>query len=172
MNNLVIRNAATEDAKKMIEYLNQVGGETDFLTFGKNEFHLSVEEEEAFIESTNHSDKNFLLVGTAGDQIVSVGSLQGMSRERISHRGEIAISVRKDYWNQGIGTKMLMELIKRGKEEAHMTVIQLTVNSDNKRAIALYEKLGFEKIGLYKKYSRINGKYRDSYLMNLYLENE
>ncbi len=36
-------------------------------------------------------------------------------------------------------------------------------------AIKLYEKLGFEKIGLYKNFFKIDGNYYDEILMNLYL---
>lgn len=35
--------------------------------------------------------------------------------------------------------------------------------------IKLYEKLGFEKIGLYKNFFKIDGNYYDEILMNLYL---
>ena len=38
---LYIRQAKPEDAKKMIDYLNLVGGESNNLTFGKDEFLLS-----------------------------------------------------------------------------------------------------------------------------------
>jgi len=43
------------------------------------------------------------------------------------------------------------------------------VKSDNKRAIALYKKMGFQEIGVYPKYTKINGIYFDDILMNLYL---
>ena len=36
--NLILRKANGNDAEKMIEYLNTVGGESDNLLFGKNEF--------------------------------------------------------------------------------------------------------------------------------------
>lgn len=36
-------------------------------------------------------------------------------------------------------------------------------------AIKLYEKLGFEKIGLYKNFFKIDGNYYDEILMNLHL---
>ena len=33
----IIRKAQSEDAKRIIEFYNRVGGETDFLSFGRNE---------------------------------------------------------------------------------------------------------------------------------------
>lgn len=32
----IIREAKIEDAQNIISYLNKIGGESDFLTFGKN----------------------------------------------------------------------------------------------------------------------------------------
>ena len=37
-----IREAKVNDAKAMLEYCNLVGGETDFLTFGENEFKMNL----------------------------------------------------------------------------------------------------------------------------------
>ena len=64
---------------------------------------------------------------------------------------------------------MIERLIAFAKS-ASICVIELEVKEDNKNAIALYEKMGFEKIGQYKKYFCIEGMYYDAYLMNLYLD--
>ena len=110
-----------------------------------------------------------MLLGKINGEIVSVGSLSGFSKARIAHRGEIAISVKKSFWGHGIATAMMNELIRFGKEIANMKVIQLEVKTDNEKAVRLYEKLGFTKIGIYEKFFKINNQYYDAYLMNLYL---
>lgn len=164
-----IRKASAEDAEEIIEYLNIVGGESDNLLFGKNEFALTVEQEREHIKAINSSDKGCMLIGRINGTIASVVSLSGYGRERIAHRGEIAVSVRKDYWNSGVGTAMINELIHFAKETAKIEIIGLNVKSDNVNAIQLYEKLGFRKIGTYEKFFKINGKYYNSDMMNLYL---
>lgn len=169
MEKLIIRRAVKNDAEKIIEYLNIIGGESENLLFGENEFNISVESERSFIESMNSSDRNILLVGVINEEIVGISSLQGYERERISHRGNIAVSVKKKYWHKGIATQMINEVIKFAKS-ASITVIELEVKAENTNAIALYEKMGFEKIGVYKKSVKINGEYYNDYLMNLYLD--
>ena len=42
-----LREAVPSDAEDMIDYLRCIGGESDFLTFGKDAFSMSVAEEEA-----------------------------------------------------------------------------------------------------------------------------
>ncbi len=93
----------------------------------------------------------------------------GIGRARIAHRGRLAISVRKKYWNLGIGTRMMEELIKFAKGIAKLEVIELEVRANNHSAIRLYEKFGFERIGVFKKFFKIDGEYFDALLMNLYL---
>lgn len=173
MSEFIIRKATTDDAKNILEYLNLVGGESDNLLFGENAFSgMSVEKEAELIEAINNSDRSVMLIGLLEGEIMSIGSLQGFSRKRIAHRGAIAITVRKQYWHQGFGTKMMKELISFGKNTVGMTVIHLEVKADNENAIKLYEKFGFRKIGLYEKFFKIEDTYYDANLMNLYLEEE
>lgn len=169
MRELIIRRLVKDDAEKVIEYLNLIGGESENLLFGENEFNIPVESERNFIESMNSSDRNIMLVGLIDKEIVSIASLQGYERERISHRGNIGVSVKKKYWHKGIATQMIDEVIKFAKS-ANITVIELEVKAENTNAIALYGKKGFEKIGVYKNSVKINGKYYNDYLMNLYLD--
>ena len=50
-----------------------------------------------------------------------------------------------------------------------LEIIELEVRSDNPRAIRLYEKFGFVRIGHYPGFFKIGGEYFDCELMNLYL---
>lgn len=168
MDNIIIRKAKTKDAKEIINYLNQVGGESDNLLFGFNEFSMSIEDEKAYIKKINSSFRDCMLIALIDNEIVGIASLQGYNRIRVEHRGNLAVSVKKKYWHQGIATKIIKRLIDFAKERK-IVVIELEVKSDNFNAINLYKKLGFEKIGVYKKFLKINEKFYDAYLMNLYL---
>ena len=58
----------------------------------------------------------------------------------------------KKYRRQNIGSILLSNLIEMSKSEIGITSITLEVNSNNIPAIKLYEKFGFKKVGLRKKY--------------------
>ena len=60
-------------------------------------------------------------------------------------------------------------LIDFARNTAHVEVITLEVNQANQRAIALYEKFGFKKTGVFEAFTKINGKYIDFDMMVLYL---
>lgn len=61
------------------------------------------------------------------------------------------IVTKKAYQNQGIGTLLLEKLIYIS-QSLNLHSLSLEVNEENKTALHLYEKLGFEKIGIRKNY--------------------
>ncbi len=167
--NITIAKAKKEDAEMIIEYLNLIGGESDNLLFGENEFHMSIEDEMSFIERVSNCDTSALFVAKIGDEIVSIGGIMSSPRKRIAHQADISVSVKKKYWKLGIGTVMMNELIRFAKGNNITEIIHLGVNSNNVSAIHLYKKLGFVEIGRYEKFFKFNDSYGDEILMNLYL---
>ena len=103
-----IREAAPKDAEKIIAYLAQVGGETDYLSFGKEGLPISTEEEEKFIQNINKEEHSVLYVVWKNGEIIGDASLSGFPR-RMSHRirhfcnkvrmgtGHRQCSIAKDY---------------------------------------------------------------------------
>ena len=160
-----IRQAVPENAEKLIEYLKLVGGETDNLTFGSEGMPVSVEDEKRFIQSYLDDDRSEMLLAWDGDDIVGCGSLMCMNR-RMSHRADIAISVKKSEWGKGIGSALMDRMIAQALK-AGIEIISLEVRVDNKRAIHLYEKYGFRNIGTFPAFFKIGDEYVDFELMTL-----
>ena len=148
-----IEKAAPGDAAILLEYLRQVGGETDNLTYGLEGMPFSVKAEAEFISNMENSGDDIMLLAKNGDKIVGCASLNRLPR-RMKHRGDLAISVAKDYWNKGIGSKLLDNIIVFAREN-DFQIIDLQVRSDNKSAIHLYEKYGFKKIGEHPAFFKI-----------------
>lgn len=166
---LLLREAEGGDAAQVLEFLNRVGGESDNLLFGENGFPMPEDRERAFLELQRRAEKSLLLAGFVGDELVSISSVDALTaRERVAHRASVSITVGKAYWNQGVGRRAMETLIDFAKS-AGLEVLQLEVRADNRRAVALYEGLGFERLGLYKKFMKVNGRDFDAWYMNLYL---
>jgi len=138
------------------------------LLFGAGEFSLTVEQEEKMIEGLNGSGTSVMLLGLMDGDIVSIGSVQSSERPRIAHHGEIALSVSKACWGQGVGTLMMEALVQFGKE-AGLELLHLGVRADNIGGIRLYEKVGFRTFGTFPKYFNIGGNHYDKLLMGLEL---
>ena len=159
--------AEPTDAVAILAYLKQVGGETDNLSFGGEGMPITVEQEAQFITDTLASDRDLMLLAKEGEQIVGCGTLNTLPR-RMAHRAEIGISVVKAAWGKGIGTQLLQMLIDFAA--AHdVAILSLDVRCDNDRAIRLYQRFGFEIIGRFPGFSRIDGKDIDFFQMALRL---
>lgn len=161
-----IEKATIEDAQAVIEFLNAVGGETDFLTFGLNEFPLSVEDEKKIITECISEDRNLMLLGKVNDQIVSQLFLETSTQVRLKHIGHLGLSVFRNYWGQKIGSQILSHAIEWAKQK-QLGKLQLQVRTDNHLAIQLYKKFGFVCEGTIVKALRIDNHDFDDFLMGL-----
>jgi RimJ/RimL family protein N-acetyltransferase len=163
-NTYIIREAVPDDAEKMISYLNQVGGESDNLMHGKNEFNVPVEGVKRKLAMSKDSENSVVLIALDNDQIIARAELVGYYPARIRHRAIFSISVKKEYWNQGIGTEMIEKIFEQAKN-MKIRIIELEAITDNERGIHLYHKMGFADIGIYKDYFYVNGMFKDAVVM-------
>ena len=166
---LVLRKPIVEDAEKMINFLNIIGGESDNLLFGKDEFRLTIEQEMEHIKITNNDANTLMILGIIDNNIVSIAQISSSNRERIAHNSEVAISVKKAYWRNGIGNAVMEDLIRTATKHGTIKNISLGVKASNKNAITMYEKFGFKKVGVHKNYFNIYGEFDDEILMDLYI---
>lgn len=164
---LVLREPEKEDASAILGYLKIVGGESDNLLFGKDGIPITGEQEEKFIEEINKDTDALMVLGEVKGEIVSVASLVTPKRARIAHNAEIALSVRKDCWNQGVGSAVMTELIDFARRHPVIRNIHLGVKKENEAAIHLYEKMGFVMTGSHKDYFQIDGIFYDLILMEM-----
>ena len=154
---VLLRNAEVSDAAALIDYLKITTAETPYLIREPQEITITLEQEINFIESKIEAEGELLLVALIDGKHIGNCSLMRIAPyKRYAHRCGIAIALYQKYCGCGIG-KMMMQTIldvakKIGYEQAELEVI-----SDNKDAIALYKKLGFEKYGAFPN----NMKYSD-----------
>lgn len=150
---IIIEKASCTDAEAILEYLKQAGSQTDNLTFGAEGMPFTVEEEAAYLKQLENSRDGVQFVAKQDGRIIGDASLTRLPR-RMKHRGDFGIAVLKEYWNRGIGSRLLGEIIRFAKENG-FEVIDLQVRSDNSPAIHLYEKFGFQKIGTHNSFFKI-----------------
>jgi len=166
--NYSIEKPSPEDAEQILEYLKQIGSESDNLSFGPEGLPFSVREEHDFITAAQNSKTQVWLVAKENGKIIGDCNIDALQR-RFSHRGELGIAVIRDHWNKGIASALIKETLETAKNNLHLEIITLEVKSDNYAAIHLYEKFGFEKFGTYKRFFKKGTDYFDADYMNLYL---
>ncbi|QDP39691.1 GNAT family N-acetyltransferase [Radiobacillus deserti] len=99
------------------------------------------------------------------DQLVGNVTLVHKTHPKFAHKAElIAMYVSKEHRNLQIGTKLLKEAIRYGKDGG-LEQLQLCVVATNQKAVHVYQKLGFEIYGTERQAIKIEDRYLDEYLM-------
>lgn len=96
-----------------------------------------------------------------------VGSI-GLHREpwhRRIHTASIGMAVHDAFAGRGVGSAMLAAVVDLAERWWNIRRLELNVYADNARAIALYERFGFEREGLLRAYAWRDGAYVDSLAM-------
>lgn len=166
---VTIRNAEPEDAKQMIALVRQMDEESVFLTREPGEFDLSEEDEKAFILSQKEAANARMLIAEKGDRIIAICGASFGRKQRYRHAGEVSVAVMKACWGIGIGRALMEEQIKWLGENG-VTKVNLQVDTKNRRALALYQSLGFVVEGRQARERKLqDGSYRETYWMGLVL---
>lgn len=161
-----LRSAEPEDAPLMLKYMKIMLGETPFLLRSPEEFNYTAEDEARVLAGRKDDPRSLMLVAEMDGEIIAAADVCSHgAKSRLWHRGEVGISVRKDFWRQGIGSAMMDRLVAFAREAGYEQ-LELTVESKNIRAINLYLKNGFVVYGTRPhgmKYA--DGTYENDYLM-------
>lgn len=144
---LLVRNAVASDARALRETMRRTHSETDYLLSYPDEQGSDEEREARLLEETERCGNQVELVAIVDGRIVgSAGVSAVRSRRKVAHRARFGISILKEYWGMGIG-RALMEACVDSARGAGYTQLELEVVADNKRAMSLYRRAGFEEYG-------------------------
>lgn len=160
---LLLRNPVEEDAAMLLEYLRKTAEETRFLLKEPEEIRMTLEQECQFIRNVNASERSLMLLGFLDGQYVGNCSFTGMEPLRYRHRANMAIALYQKYTGMGIGTAMIQALISAAGEHG-FEQLELEVVTENRRAISLYQKMGFRICGTLPD----NMKYKDGTYADVY----
>ena len=161
----LIRSPQDEDIPGMLDYLYQSAGETEFiLRYPEECGKYTPEGEKALFDSINASEREAMLVCLVEGKVAGNCQIVWNRSMKTRHRASVAIALLKEFWNQGIGTRLFQEMIRLAEENEHTLQMELDFVEGNTRARALYEKMGFRITGVRPNAIRL----RDGTLLNEY----
>lgn len=162
----VLRSPREEDVQGTLDYLVQSAGETEFIIRYPEECDKYTREgEKSFFEQRNASPLGAMIVCLVEGKVAGNCEINFFPQIKYRHRATVAIALLKEYWNQGIGTRMFQELIRLAQEHPFVTQMELDFAEGNDRARHLYEKMGFRIIGVRPNAMRL----KDGRLLNEYM---
>ena len=96
------------------------------------------------------------------------GALVGMAganwsnREKIRHVANVyGLYARPDFRGQGIASLLMTRLLDELDAMPQIRIVSLQVNRESAAAVALYEKMGFETVGVARGDLFVGGRYVD-----------
>lgn len=166
----LVRNPGSDDAEAVLEHLVQTSGETDYLSRYADEIQITAEQERQFLSKMEYDSRSVMLSAFIGDRLVGNAGVTPLNAmERYRHRAEVGISVKKDWWGKGVGS-VLLEAAIASARNAGYAQLELEVVEDNKPALELYRKYGFEEYGRRERSMRLrDGSYKTFCLFALRL---
>ncbi|QQZ08248.1 GNAT family N-acetyltransferase [Heyndrickxia vini] len=165
-----IREINREDAETLLHHTQLVFTQSSFLLTTPEEFRLNVEQQREWIIQQS-SLGNLLLGCEVNGRIVGFLNASRSQRKRVSHNCMFGISIQKEYWNKGIGRKMLQYMIEWAENHPIIENVSLEVFAHNERAIHLYKSFGFSEVGRKKKHIKFeDGTYVDEILMSRFVK--
>lgn len=155
---IVIRGQEPEDLVDLTEVWNQPR-----VIWGTLQLpHVSVEARRA--QAAAWPPGATRLVAVIGGKVVGSISLQRFENRR-AHVGSIGMAVHDTYAGQGVGAALMGAVVDLADRWLNLKRLELQVWADNARAIALYERFGFEREGLLRAEGFRDGAYVDSLAM-------
>lgn len=167
---IILREAVPGDAKDILLMMGQVNKETEFLVLDEAELLLPPETLEEELDYIYESNNNLLLLAIYEGTIIGTASVKADSQFRLSHVGEVGISILQEYWGMGLGTLMLEEIISWAKEMGVLFRLELDVQVRNERAVPL-PKNGLPNQAVMPRGARTDlGEFLDVYKMSYLIE--
>ena len=161
----IIHSPNIDDAQSMMDYILQASGETHFLMRYPEEYSkLTLEFEQQILQGSIDDPNGAMISCFVDGKVVANAQISFNNLIKERHRASVAIAVLKEYWNLGIGTRLMEEVLKLANERG-VAQVELDFIEGNERARALYEKLGFKITGV--KYDAI--RLKDGTLLNEYM---
>ncbi len=131
----------------MKDRITETAGETHYLIRYPEEISDDLEKEKQIIRANLESDNSAWFTVFDGDRAVGNCSIRCQcSLLKLKHRCDFAIAIEQDYCGCGLGFLLTSKAMEQAKKMG-FEQMELGVYADNERAIAFYQKMGFEAFG-------------------------
>ena len=142
-----MRNGDAPDGNAVFDIFNATHAETDYLLSYPDENSFDPEQEAHFLEEKTKSPNEIEIIAFIDGKIAGMAGIGAIgTKYKVKHRAEFGISILKEYWGLGLGRALTEACIQCARDAGYVQM-ELNVVSENKRAISLYQNLGFAEFG-------------------------
>lgn len=167
---VLLRSPEVSDAPAVAEHRRTTSEETYFMARYPEELENLLELTQRQLAELREDPKVFGISAFLGEQLIADCRVSRPGAHiKFRHRACFGISIRKEFWDLGLGSILLEEAVRVAAENG-FEQLELGVFADNPRAIHVYEKAGFQKVGIQPRAFKLkDGTYRDEIQMVRFL---
>ena len=156
-----IRPAGPDDAEAICRIYNQ--GIEDRIATLETELRTPAERRQWLAA---RSPRHPVIVAEAADgSVAGWASLNAFNaREAYRFVADLSIYVEREYRGKGVGRVLLGRLVELGREHGYHKLV-LSAFPVNASGMALYTKLGFRTVGVYREQGLLDGRWVDTIIM-------
>jgi L-amino acid N-acyltransferase YncA len=158
-----VRPATEADAAAICRIYNQ--GIEDRLATLETELRTA-DERRQWLKA--RSPRHPVIVAEAGHDSpapIAWASLNGFNaRDAYRFVADISVYVERQWRGKGAGRVLLTRLVELGREQGYHKLV-LSAFPFNQAGLALYDKLGFRTVGIYKEQGQLDGAWVDTIIM-------
>ncbi len=160
MESMAIRFASLDDASAICTIYNQ--GIEDRVATLETELR-DADERRRWLSS--RGSRYPVVVAESGGRVVAWASLNSFNlRHCYDHVADISVYVERSWRGKGVGRMLLARLVELGRSlSVHKLV--LACFPTNKPGVALYERMGFVAVGVYREQGLLDGQWVDVLIM-------
>ena len=160
MSSYPVRPATAADADAICRIYNQ--GIEDRVATLETELRTPAERRQWL---ANHSPRHPVIVAETNGEIVGWGSLNVFNpREAYRFVADFSVYIERTWRGRGVGRVLLEKLIELARAHGFHKMV-LSAFPFNAHGMALYEKLGFRTVGVYREQGLLDGKWVDTVVM-------
>lgn len=159
LDSLIIRNVHINDFTD-ISKIRKMPGVIEYILTLDNESPEKIKNKIKAIQDANEIWKVVEINGA----VIAVAILNKLSGKR-SHCANITIMVNPNFHSIGIGSALMDKLLEYSNNILKVKKVELSVFSNNNKAIKLYKKYGFSVEGIKRQAVFVNNEFKDEIFM-------
>ena len=159
----ILRQLTIDDANDVFYYFSK----EEVVKFTDLEKFTTIKQAEKLINSFNKQFRNGIRWGILlkeNNKIIGSCGFHHCNLQRLNvwnYKVEIGYELTLEYWQKGIMTEVLKEIIKYGFNKLNINRIEALIIPENIGSRKLVEKIGFKEEGLLKEYRFEKNKFVD-----------
>lgn len=167
-----LRSPGAPDAGAVLDYIRALTREAHRNLNHPAEYFeaMSLESEAAFLQSNVAHPKNFFIAAFLGSSpqrdVVGTANIAIDAGSFSGHCAELGLGVLSSQRSKGLGRLLLQTLITTARDNGIWN-LRLRVRTFNEPAIALYESLGFRRVGVLHRVAKLEDGYADECVYQL-----